>query len=251
MAFSYQKSDVHRRYDLGRTLTSDAILALIQVLRAYAAPPVHLLVDLGCGTGRFTEALSEAFGAQVIGVEPAANMLAIAATKPHSRSVRFVQGRADHIPLRDGGVDLVFMSQVFHHLTDSPTALREIHRTLKPVGSLCIRQTTRENLDSYFYQRFFPDARAVDERRLPSRAELLRLTRSSQYRLVAVETLRHEIASTNVDYVDKIALRTYSDLECIGDTSFHEGLDALRKYCFAHPAHPKFAENDLFVLERS
>jgi ubiquinone/menaquinone biosynthesis C-methylase UbiE len=124
----------------------------MQVLRAYTTPPVRLLVDLGCGTARFTEALSEAFSAPLIGIEPAANMLAIASAKPHPRSGQFLQGRAEYIPLENGGVDLVFMSQVFYHLTDGPSALREIHRTLKPVGSLCIRQTTRENLDSYFYQ---------------------------------------------------------------------------------------------------
>ena len=60
--------------------------------------------------------------------------------------------------------DLVFMSQVLHHLTDSPKALMEIRRVLKLNGILCVRQTTQENLDSYFYQRFFPAARTVDER---------------------------------------------------------------------------------------
>jgi hypothetical protein len=65
-----------------------------------------------------------------------------------------------------------------------------------------------------------------------------------------VETLRHEIAATSSDYVAKIGLRTYSDLECIPDAAFREGLEALRDYCAAHPDHPKSAENDLFILER-
>ncbi len=248
--FMYQESDVHRRYDLGRALTSEATDALVELLRGYVTRPLNLIVDLGSGTGRFTTALSEAFAAPVLGVEPAANMRATAEAKSHPAQVRFVQGQAESIPLDDGVADLVFMSQVLHHIADGPTALREIHRVLKSNGNLCVRQATRENLDSYFYQRFFPVARAVDERRLSSRDELVGLVTSCQFRVVAIETLSYEIAPCAKEYVEKIALRTYSDLECIDDSAFHEGLAALREYCSAHPDHPKLAENDLFIFAR-
>src|SRR6266508_2303432 len=246
--FTYQESDIHRRYDLGRTLTSEATDALVELLRDYVARPVNLIVDLGSGTGRFTTALSEAFAARVLGVEPAANMRATAEAKPHPPTVRFVQGHAESIPLDDSVADLVFMSQVLHHLEDGPKALREIDRVLKSNGNLCVRQTTRENLDSYFYQRFFPAARAVDERRLPYRDGLIGLATSCQFRVVAIETLSYEIAPTTAEYVAKIALRTYSDLECIDDSAYHEGLAALREYCSAHPDLPKLAENDVFIF---
>src|SRR6185436_4155428 len=111
-------------------------------------------------------------------------------------------------------------------------------------------QTTRENLDSYYYQRFFPAARAVDERRLPSRDGLIETAKSSQFRTVAIEALSYEIAPTAAEYVEKIALRTYSDLECIDDDSFHEGVKAFREYCSAHPDLPKVAENDVFIFEK-
>ena len=146
--------------------------------------------------------------------------------------------------------DFVFMSQVLHHLTDYSKALVEIRRVLKSNGSLCIRQTTRENLASYFYQRFFPAARAVDERRLPSRDELGRVASSCGFRTVAIETLSHQIAASATEYVDKIALRTYSDLECIDDAAFREGLDSLREHSSAHPDFPKLAENDVFIFEK-
>lgn len=249
-SFTYQESDVHRRYDLGRTLTSDATDALLKLLQHFVARPVNLIVDLGSGTGRFTTALSEAFAAQVLGVEPAANMRATAEAKPHPACVRFIPGRAESIPLDDGMADLVFMSQVLHHLADGPKALREIGRVLKSDGNLCVRQATLENLDSYIYQRFFPAARAVDERRLPSRDGLVETAKSSQFRTVAIETLCYEIAPTAAEYVEKIALRTYSDLECIDDGAFHEGLNAFREYCSAHPDLPKLAENDLFIFAK-
>ncbi len=241
---------MHRRYDLGRNLTSEATDALMELLRGYVARPVNLIVDLGSGTGRFTGALAQAFAAQVLGVEPAANMRATAEAKPHPPTVSFVQGDAESIPLDDGVADLVFMSQVLHHLADGSKALREIRRVVKSNGNLCVRQTTRENLDSYFYQRFFPAARAVDERRLPFRDDLVALARSCQFRMLAIETLSYEIAPTIAEYVEKIALRTYSDLECIDDVAFREGIDALREYCSAHLDLPKRAENDVFIFAK-
>lgn len=248
--FTYQDSDVHRRYDLGRALTPEATDALVKLLRGYVARPVNLIVDLGSGTGRFTTALWEAFAAQVLGVEPAANMRATAEAKPHLPSVRFVEGHAESIPLDDGVADVVFMSQVLHHLEDALKALQEIHRVLKSNGNLCVRQTTRENLDSYFYQRFFPAARAVDERRLLSRDGLVALATSCRFRTVAIETLSYEIAPSAAEYVEKIAPRTYSDLECIDDVAFREGLAALREYCSAHPDLPKLAKNDVFIFAK-
>ena len=246
--FAYEQSDVHLRYDAGRTLGQSATRDLMEALRRNVRPPVKLVVDLGCGTGRFSAALSETFDAPVLGIEPAANMIAMAKANSDSTKVRLIRGEADRIPLADGRADLVFMSQVFHHLSDRAAALAEFRRVLRPQGCLGIRQTTRENLDSYCYQRFFPDARRLDERRLPSRSALLRLARAAGYRLVALDALCSEIAATSADYVAKIALRTYSDLTGISDAAFHRGLSDLEAYSRVSPDYPKFAENDFFVF---
>ena len=61
--FIYQESDVHRRYDRGRALTSEATDALVELLRGYVVQPVNLIVDLGSGTGRFTTVCPRACGA--------------------------------------------------------------------------------------------------------------------------------------------------------------------------------------------
>ncbi len=245
---AYGQSDVHLRYDAGRTLSSAATRALMETLRRHVPHSVALVVDLGCGTGRFSHALYEAFENRVLGVDPAANMIAVAKSKLHPSAIVFLEGSAERMPLEDDSADLVFMSQVFHHLVDRGAALAEIRRVLRNDGRLAIRQTTLENLDSYFYQCFFPEARQLDERRLPSRNGLVDLAKSCGYRLLALDTLRSEIAQTSDEYIGKIGLRTYSDLESISDEAFQIGLHALAAYAAASPNYPKSAENDLLVF---
>lgn len=90
------------------------------------------VVDLGAGTGKFTPRLL-ATGADVIAVEPVAQMLAkLADACP---TVQAKRGAADAMPLPDASVDAVVCAQAFHWFA-THAALAEIHRVLKPGGKL-------------------------------------------------------------------------------------------------------------------
>lgn len=94
-------------------------------------PGEHVL-DLGAGTGKFTDRLIET-GADVVAVEPVAAMRReFAARHP---AVACLDGTARHIPLADASLDAVACAQAFHWFAD-PEALAEIHRVLKPGGTL-------------------------------------------------------------------------------------------------------------------
>jgi SAM-dependent methyltransferase len=90
------------------------------------------VVDLGAGTGKFTGRLV-ATGAQVIAVEPVAQMLEkLSEAFP---DVLAVSGTAMDLPLPDASVDVVICAQAFHWFA-SIEALTEIARVLKPGGKL-------------------------------------------------------------------------------------------------------------------
>src|SRR5438874_10204329 len=69
-------------YDKGRTLPPEAIAQWMVTARRHAGDGVQRILDLGCGTARFSAALADAFDADVVGLEPSSGMLAQAATKP-------------------------------------------------------------------------------------------------------------------------------------------------------------------------
>lgn len=95
----------------------------------------QLVLDLGCGTGRFTRQLEVG---QVIGIDSSKSMLRVA----QRRSVCSVLADAHALPFGAAVFDaIVSTDQVFNFL-EQEIALRECHRVLKPQGLLALHLAT-------------------------------------------------------------------------------------------------------------
>ncbi|MBO0979426.1 class I SAM-dependent methyltransferase [Microbacterium sp. SD291] len=93
---------------------------------------VRTALDLGAGTGKFTELLT-ARADRVIAVEPSVAMLDVLRTKlPDAVAL---EGSAERIPVEDSSVDVVSVAQAFHWF-DRESACAEISRVLLPGGTL-------------------------------------------------------------------------------------------------------------------
>lgn len=94
--------------------------------------PVETVLDLGAGTGKFTELLLPRADA-VIAIEPSERMLAVLRDKLPDVDARL--GTAENIPVPDESVDAVTVAQAFHWFDRDP-ACAEIARALVPGGVL-------------------------------------------------------------------------------------------------------------------
>ena len=246
----YDQSDVATTYDEARALTPARRRRWQRLLSAHVdRAGISLVVDLGCGTGRFSEMLAAELGARVIGFDPSEKMIDQARRKPATDMVAFGRASADALPLPNGCADLVFMSQIYHHLADPAAAARECGRVLRTGGYVCIRTGTREN--DVVVPNFFPAVRAMLDADLPSGDEV-----RSNFSAAGFTALHHEIVTEVVapdwtSFIAKSALRADSFLARLSDTEFDQGIVTLRAHLAnVNPDEAVTEEIDWFVFTK-
>jgi SAM-dependent methyltransferase len=104
------------------------------VLDAVPVTADATVLDLGAGTGKLTEVLARRY-VHVIAVEPLPELRAILEQRVPPADVR--DGRAEDIPVADGGVDAVVAGQAIHWFAND-VAVAEIARVLRPGGVLAL-----------------------------------------------------------------------------------------------------------------
>ena len=101
------------------------------------------VLEIGCGTGLFTEMFAQS-GAQLVAVDISSALLERARARGLSPDkVQFLEKQFEDCDV-DGPFDAVIGSSVLHHL-DIEVALRKIHDVLKPCGVMCFAEPNMLN----------------------------------------------------------------------------------------------------------
>lgn len=109
---------------------------------------VDQIVDVACGTGdlllywRERAQKQEIDVAHFIGIDPSVGMLQVAREKVDF--ARFIEGKAQELPLEDGGSDIISISYGIRNVVDRVEALQEFYRVLKPGGMVVILEFTKQ-----------------------------------------------------------------------------------------------------------
>ncbi len=246
---NYDQTEMPAAYDAGRGYSASALAFWLDVIsQSVPKGSVSEILDLGCGTGRYSNALAEYFEASVVGIDPSEKMLAQARRKASSR-VRYERASAESLPLHDASVDMVFISMAFHHFERPELAAREIRRVIRREGFLCIRAGAAERIDDYAYVEFFPKSRAILTRVLQSEAFLESTFTLAGFRIARHELVASEAAESWNAYAEKISYRADSILVQLSDREFERGLAALREFAKTAPLHKPVTEPvDFFVF---
>jgi ubiquinone/menaquinone biosynthesis C-methylase UbiE len=116
--------------------------ATLELARAAGLDAAKHVLDVGSGVGGTSRCLAKEFGCRVTGIDltdeycRAAAMLSAKTDLAHL--VDFRQGDATKLPFDDQAFDVVWTEHVAMNIPDKTRLYKEMHRVLKPGGTLAI-----------------------------------------------------------------------------------------------------------------
>jgi ubiquinone/menaquinone biosynthesis C-methylase UbiE len=210
------------------------------------------LIDLGCGTGRWTLPLAKRTGCEAVGLDNCLEMLAKARAKDTEGRVSWIQDDCENLQLDGETFDCALMSLMMHHLDDHLRTFRGVLRILRPGGVFLIRQGTLEGILRDPMHRFFPEIVTVDRRRTPFRSEIEWWLREAGFDPVSSETFKQHTYATNMRLLEEIEKRVASALRIISDEAYQAGVTSLKAHLRRHTDDPSLRDSlfTLFVARR-
>jgi len=165
--FSREQLDNDRLQDSEQRLRQETGLSPEQISG-------KIILDAGCGMGRFLDIVSRDGAALAVGVDLSSSVDAAAANLSDRDNVLIIKGDIFRLPFRRGSFDIVFSIGVLHHTPSTEQAFRALVPLVKPGGEIAISvyaATVKPGVGwalNMFRRRFF----RVITRRLPKRLML-------------------------------------------------------------------------------
>ncbi|MEX2644689.1 MAG: class I SAM-dependent methyltransferase [Gaiellaceae bacterium] len=119
------RNEAYRR--LVRGVNADDV-----AFEAVAEVSPRRVLEVGCGTGEFTERMARELGADVVAVDISGRMVELTAARGIDARVGDVQA----LPFEDAEFDVAVANWVLYHAPDVDMAIRELARVLRPGGRL-------------------------------------------------------------------------------------------------------------------
>jgi len=106
-----------------------------QFIRWIDVPAGKNWVDVGCGTGAFTEEIiAKCQPASVAGVDPSPAQIEFAKARPKLSAAKLQVGDSQSLPYKDTTFDVGVMALVIAFIPDTTKAVGELARVVKPDG---------------------------------------------------------------------------------------------------------------------
>ena len=122
------------------------------------------LLDLGCGAGENSVYFAKK-GALCVATDYSPGMVEVALKLAEKNGVKIEGCTANAMELEfpDNTFDIVYASNLLHHLPEPKLAIREMHRVLKPGGKACFWEPLKHNPVINVYRRMATKVRTEDE----------------------------------------------------------------------------------------
>jgi ubiquinone/menaquinone biosynthesis C-methylase UbiE len=237
-------------YESGRVLSTEAANTWVKIIAPFVQHDEGFrILDLGAGTGRFAALFARAFKAQVIGVEPSKGMLTVATRGEKLTNLAYTAGAAECIPLRSESCDLVWLSQVWHHIRDHRACARELRRVVVSDGAcVLIRGSFGDQLDGFpTFFRYWPSTREICQE-LPTIRQTVDALEANGFVLAEHRRVRQVTATSLSEFAKRTRARADSALALISDAEFEAGQEAIEAVAHKQLRGPVIETIELLVF---
>lgn len=177
------------------------------------------VLEIGCGPGTFTRALSEKHKGGIIGLDLDTNFINYCNQKKTHHNLEYVEGNALKMPFKDNSFDLVSSHTVIEHVPNK-LFLKEHLRLLKPGGTAVVMNVRNEGRIEYdsdvaterekelmtvigdVIDKICEDVSICEHQQAPE--ETLKLMTALGFQSIRLEVIPYLICSDNDDFRSQI-----------------------------------------------
>lgn len=223
-------------YDQGRTISDQNIDLWLDLIKEFSKVSSGARVlDLGCGTGRFTIPMATKLRFNVTGADSSREMLAKAKEKQGADIVTWDYQDAEYLTYPNDSFDVVFASHLLHHVDSPLRVLRECKRILRSSGTMLLRYGPIEQIRNDVEHTFFPETLAIDESRTPTLDIAESWLTDIGFVQVCSRTITQQTYQTSIEHLNAVKVKHTSVLTIITQEAFERGSHKLENYIKSHP----------------
>ena len=223
-------------YDKGRSLSEqNTVMWLNRIAELSGASKGARVLDLGCGTGRFSLPMANRLGFDVTGTDSSVEMLAKAKQKDTNSEVNWTLADAHALTFPEGSFDVVFMSHLLHHIDSPLTVLKECRKVLVHSGVVLIRYGAMDQIRNDVEHTFFPQVIEIDEPRTPTRERTEQWLLDAGFVDLSSEEVVQQTYQTGAAHLDAVRAKSTSVLSMISEESFQAGIHRLAEHVDRNP----------------
>lgn len=180
---------------------------------------ISTALDIGCGGGIYSKALSDMGVASVIGVDFSEVILEGARENcKEYKNIRFKVGNAHDTGLKSNSVHFVLQRALIHHIEDLHACFKEAYRVLKKSGTIIVQDRTPDDciingdnshIRGYFFE-FFPKLIEKEKKRRYDSSFVIKMLQKAGFKEVEVVKLweTRKVYKNKADLLNDIQNRT-------------------------------------------
>ncbi|MFX0070540.1 MAG: class I SAM-dependent methyltransferase [Candidatus Hermodarchaeota archaeon] len=153
-----------------------------------------LLLDLGCGTGNYTNALKQ-FVKFIIGLDLSLGMIKNARVK--FPNLEYTNANVMSLPFRSKIFNGLYLVQVIHHIENKIVLLEEAHRVLRKNGSIAIHTCSHDQINTYWYTYYFPEGLKAELKRFLDVNDIISLLKKTGFSKIGVRICYYDTVILN------------------------------------------------------